>query len=187
MTMATSWSYVPDDVYKPSGQLIHTLVDVVAKGGNFLLNVGPSPNGELPPDALARMRDIGAWLKINGEAIYKTRPVAPYKQENVCFTSLRDGTVFAIYLADENEVEPPTSISLTGIVPGENARLSLLGSSITLSWERTASSSQRSLWVKRIVVAPSLVSSKSISISWRVSLSSQIQVKASRLGGSISV
>jgi alpha-L-fucosidase len=138
MTMATSWSYVPNDVYKPSRQLIHTLVDVVAKGGNFLLNVGPSPKGELPPDALARMRDIGEWLKTNGEAIYNTRPISPYKQGKICFTSLRDGTVYAIYLADENESEPPAGISLTGIGLANGARVSLLGTDIPLKWERTA-------------------------------------------------
>ncbi len=142
MTMATSWSYVPDDVYKPSRQLIHTLVEVVAKGGNFLLNVGPSPKGELPPDALARLRDIGSWMRINGEAIYNTRPISPYKSDKVCFTSLRDGSVFAIYLPDEGEVEPPASIPLPGIVPGENARVSLLGTPIPVTWERTASGSR---------------------------------------------
>jgi alpha-L-fucosidase len=141
MTMATSWSYVPNDVYKSSRQLTHTLVDVVAKGGNLLLNVGPSPKGELAPDAYARMRDIGAWMKINSEAIYSTRPIAPYKQGKICFTSLRDGTVFAIYLADQNEKLPPSSISLTGIVPAADASIKLLGSDTPLKWRRSATGS----------------------------------------------
>lgn len=136
MTMATSWSYVPGDVYKPSRRLIHLLVDIVAKGGNFLLNVGPSPNGEFAPDAYDRLRDIGAWMKINGEAIYNTRPIPPYKEGKICYTSLKDGTVFAIYLADENENEPPAKIWLTGLAPAKDAKLNLLGSDVPLSWER---------------------------------------------------
>ncbi len=142
LTMATSWSYVPNDIYKPSRQLIHTLVDIVAKGGNLLLNVGPSPKGELPADALDRMRDIGAWLKVNGEAIYSTRPFAPYKQGKICFTSLRDGTVFVIYLADANETEPPANITLTGIFPATGASIHLLGSDVTLAWQRTTNGSR---------------------------------------------
>jgi len=138
MTMATSWSYVPDDVYKPSRQLIHTLVDVVAKGGNFLLNVGPSPKGEFAPDAYDRLRDIGAWMRTNGAAIYGTRPIAPYKQGKIAFTSLRDGTVFAIYMADENEAALPSDITLSGVAPASGARLTLLGSAMELKWQRTA-------------------------------------------------
>jgi alpha-L-fucosidase len=136
ITMATSWSYVPDDTYKPPRQLIHLLVDVVAKGGNLLLNVGPSPNGELPPQAYERMRDIGAWLKVNGEAIYETRPIEPYIEGKLRFTSLKDGTVFAIYLADEGERELPETISLTGITTAQNARIELLGSNARLTAKR---------------------------------------------------
>ncbi|HQZ97243.1 MAG TPA: alpha-L-fucosidase [Pyrinomonadaceae bacterium] len=138
MTMATSWSYVPNDVYKPSRQLIHTLVDVVAKGGNFLLNIGPSPKGDFAPDAYTRLRDIAAWMSINNEAIYNTRPIAPYKQGKVAFTSLRDGTVFAIYMADENETAPPASLVIEGIVAADGAKVSLLGFDKELSWKRTA-------------------------------------------------
>ncbi len=138
MTMATSWSYVPNDVYKPSRQLIHTLVDVVAKGGNFLLNIGPNPRGDFAPEAYARLTDIAAWMKTNSEAIYKTRPIAPYKQGKIAFTSLRDGTVYAIYMADENETAPPASLTIDGITPSEGAKVSLLGLDKVLSWKRTA-------------------------------------------------
>ena len=103
MTMGDSWSYVPGDRYKSANRLIHLLVDIVSKGGNFLLNIGPSPEGEFAPEALDRLREIGAWMKVNGEAIYGTRPIAPYKEAKTCFTALPDGTVHAIYLADEDE------------------------------------------------------------------------------------
>ncbi len=63
MSMGDSWSYVPNDRYKSTNLLIHLLVDIVSKGGNFLLNVGPAPDGTLPDTALLRMREIGAWMK----------------------------------------------------------------------------------------------------------------------------
>jgi alpha-L-fucosidase len=87
MTMAGSWSYSPNDRYKPTRQIIHLLVDIVAKGGNYLLNVGPGPDGTLAPDAIKRMEEIGDWMEINGEAIYGTRPIPPYKEGKTCLTS----------------------------------------------------------------------------------------------------
>ncbi|MEN6310506.1 MAG: alpha-L-fucosidase, partial [Acidobacteriota bacterium] len=103
MTMGDQWSYKPDDRYKSAHRLVHLLVDVVSKGGNFLLNIGPDPTGVLPAESLKRLVEIGAWMNVNGEAIYKTRPVAPYKEAKTCFTALPDGTVCAVYLADEDE------------------------------------------------------------------------------------
>ena len=72
-------------------------MDIVGKGGNFLLNVGPQPDGQLPAAALSRLEEIGDWMKVNGEAIYGTRPIAPYKDGQVVFTS-KGQTVYAIYL-----------------------------------------------------------------------------------------
>jgi alpha-L-fucosidase len=82
------------------------------------------------------MREIGAWMKINGEAIYNTRPISPYKEGKTCFTSLSDGTVYAIYLADEDETEPPAKVWLTGFTPQTGSKLQLLGTNMPLAWER---------------------------------------------------
>ena len=101
MTMGDSWSYVPNDNYKSTNTLIHMLVDVVCKGGNFLLNVGPDEQGNLPKTALARMDSIGTWINTNGKAIYNTRPVAPYKQDGICFTQGKDGQVYAIIMISD--------------------------------------------------------------------------------------
>lgn len=91
MTMGDSWSYVPNDNYKSTKTLIHMLCDVVAKGGNLLLNVGPDPDGNLPPEALQRMEAIGQWLDKNGYAIYGTRPLYPYCDGNKRYTQSKDG------------------------------------------------------------------------------------------------
>ncbi|SKA02407.1 alpha-L-fucosidase [Chitinophaga eiseniae] len=134
MTMANSWSYVPDDKYKPVGKLIHNLVDIVAKGGNYLLNVGPGPDGELHKEAYTTMKGIGDWMKVNGAAIYGTRAVAPYKDGKVCFTRKKDGSVYAIYLLDEQERLPAT-IVFKGLKPAKGASLQLLGASGKLMWK----------------------------------------------------
>ena len=102
MTMGDSWSYVPNDNYKSVKTLIHMLCDVVAKGGNLLLNVGPDADGNLPGEALERMEAIGKWLEKNGYAIYGTRPLYPYCEGNVRYTQSKDGKhQYAITLTEE--------------------------------------------------------------------------------------
>jgi len=109
-----SWGYVRDVKYYSAGWLIDDLVDIVSKNGSMLLNVGPKPNGEIPAHARSILLDIGAWLKLNGEAIYGTRPwkvfgegptkspsgkrarrSAEYTPRDIRFTAAR-GAVYAI-------------------------------------------------------------------------------------------
>lgn len=73
MTMAGSWSYAPNDVYKPTATIIQNLVNIVCNDGNYLLNVAPGPDGEWHTEAYGRMKEIGRWMNINGEGIYNTR------------------------------------------------------------------------------------------------------------------
>ena len=135
MTMGDQWSYKPDDEYKSTRRLIHLLVDIVAKGGNFLLNVGPDADGRLPAPALERMKEIGDWLDINAEAIYGTRPVPPYKVGNVCLTR-KGATLYAICLAEEGRITPPERIELPTVRGAKAVRL--LGYDGTLAWEASA-------------------------------------------------
>src|SRR5262249_27345092 len=65
-----SWSYVENDRFKSISTLVHDLVDIVSKNGNLLLNVGPKPDGTISAEARERLLGLGAWLKVNGEAIY---------------------------------------------------------------------------------------------------------------------
>lgn len=73
MTINNTWGYNKNDrKFKSSRDLIRALIDAASKGGNFLLNVGPTPEGTIQPEFEERLLAIGAWLKINGEAIYGT-------------------------------------------------------------------------------------------------------------------
>jgi alpha-L-fucosidase len=135
MTMATSWSYAPTDTYKSARELIHTLASIVAKGGNLLLNIGPSPEGELPPTSLDRLRELGEWMTVNGEAIYRTRAIAPYTERNIRFTRMPDGAINAIYLADEGESRPPERIRISSFIPAKWGAVAMLGVKEPMDWE----------------------------------------------------
>ena len=76
-------------------------------------------------------------MDVNGEAIYGTRPIYPYKEGKVCLTEKKDGkTLYAIYLADEDEKAIPSKISVSTIELPRTARVRLLGTSENLKWEK---------------------------------------------------
>ena len=75
MTMNDTWGYKSyDDNWKASGTLIRNLVDTSSKGGNYLLNVGPTAEGRIPAASVERLADVGRWMRVNGEAIYGSGP-----------------------------------------------------------------------------------------------------------------
>jgi alpha-L-fucosidase len=78
MTMNDTWGFKSyDDNWKDTRTLVRTLIDVASKGGNFLVNVGPTSQGLIPGPSVARLREMGDWMRANGEAIYGTT-VSPY-------------------------------------------------------------------------------------------------------------
>ncbi len=97
LTMGQQWQYRPtNEQYKSGTELIDTLIETRAKGGNLLLNIGPKPDGELPIEQEGRLREIGLWNMVNGESIYAVRPWVITNEENIWFTRAKDSnTVYA--------------------------------------------------------------------------------------------
>ncbi|MTI87779.1 MAG: alpha-L-fucosidase [Balneolaceae bacterium] len=127
------WSWTPDAEYMSGREAIHTLVNIVAKGGNLLLNVAPNAQGEWDEGAYKLLSEIGDWMEINNQAIYGTKPMAPYTFGNISITSKEDGTVYLLYLVDENQTEIPSEIKIPFSVK-EQARAKILGSDVMLEF-----------------------------------------------------
>ncbi|GGC12553.1 alpha-L-fucosidase [Parapedobacter defluvii] len=140
MTIGGSWSYNPDDQFKSSLSLVQTLVKVVSRGGNLLLNIAPGPRGDWDPVAYERLKDIGNWMKVNSEGIYGSKPVAPYSVGNIYFTeSENQSVIYAFWLSDKDEVSLPETL----MIPLEKVakkvkKVSLMGSDSALGWEQRA-------------------------------------------------
>ena len=112
------------DDYNSSKELVHELIDIVSRGGNLLLNVGPASDGRIPVIMQQRLIDIGAWLEVNGESIYKTRKRKITSQKNgeqeLYFTTKADD-LFCIFTQwtstvtiDLLETEEVKSIKMLG-------------------------------------------------------------------------
>ena len=93
-TLNDSWSYkLNDHNWKSSVDLIRKLVDIVSKGGNYLLNVGPTGEGVIPQASVERLEAMGRWLEFNGEAIYDTQP-GPIQGKTGLRTTSKEGVTY---------------------------------------------------------------------------------------------
>lgn len=152
-----SWGYIKNDTFKTPEFIVHQLVDIISKNGNLLMNIGPEPDGTIPEDVQQILRDVGSWLKINGEAIYGTRPwkvygegptkaaagsfhdtdTQAYTPEDFRFT-LKGHTLYAIGLGWPSSAEAVIhSLGATGLGSGQKiSSVSLLGSEANLKFEQ---------------------------------------------------
>jgi len=155
----TSWGYVENHDYKSTHELLTTLVDVVSKNGCLLLNIGPRADGTIPEPEQQLLREIGAWLSVNGEAIYAIRPwtvfgegptrvsegqhtehdQAAYGPADLRFTT-RDGHLYVIALggADNGRIHVRSLGRELALYPGEVGSVHLLGHPEPLEYERGA-------------------------------------------------
>ncbi|MBV9483100.1 MAG: alpha-L-fucosidase [Acidobacteria bacterium] len=150
-----SWGYIQNDTFKSAEFVVHQLIDIVSKNGNLLLNIGPKSDGTIPDEVRWVLLDVGAWLNVNGEAIYGTRPwrvygegptivaagsfhdteTANYKPQDFRFTT-RGNVLYAIGLAWPTNGEAVIH-SLAETVRGERVRsVTLLGNSATIKFNQ---------------------------------------------------
>lgn len=98
-TLGTQWQFKPtNETYKSGTQLIEMLIEIRAKGGNFLLNVGPQPDGVIPFEQERRIRELALWLFVNGEAIYNIRPWHIIREGDIWFTKAKDSDTLYAFL-----------------------------------------------------------------------------------------
>lgn len=135
ITLGGAWGYVPNDQFKSSTKVIHTLIEVVAKGGSMLLGVGPTAEGTLLPEQVQRLKEIGEWLTINGEAIYNTRAIDAFNDKEVFFTKGKDKLHYALVRVPENH-SPTSIISWTNNAPKAGSQIILLSENLKLKWEK---------------------------------------------------
>jgi alpha-L-fucosidase len=156
-----SWCNVQNPHYKSADRIVDQLVDIVSKNGSLLLDITPTADGIIPEPVEQRLRAIGAWLDVNGEAIYGTRPwkiygegptqikpgsfgekVTPdFTAEDIRFTS-RGKTLYAIALDCPKTAAELVIKSLNTrdalLAKDEIAEIAFLGSDQKISWEHTA-------------------------------------------------
>ncbi len=130
MTIGDAWQHKPADTPKSSQKLIETLVEVRAKGGNFLLNVGPRPDGELSQGEEARLRDIALWSFVNGEALDAVRPWVITNEGNIWFTRhKRGGTVYAFVTRSPWKLGERRELTLKSVRATPRTDVGILGQS----------------------------------------------------------
>src|SRR5690606_9241352 len=132
-----SFSYVPNDQYKPTQKIVETLVKIISRGGNYLLNIAPGPNGDFDQAAYDRLEELSSWVTVNESAIYATRAIAPYHEGDYYYTRSKDyKTVNVFHLMDEKDYEQPAKFEFT-IPENFNVKeVKLLGYKGKIKWTK---------------------------------------------------
>jgi alpha-L-fucosidase len=133
--LGNTFSYEPDaDNYKGAKWIIENLTDCAAKGGNFMVGIGPDGSGKFHPSAVAQLKQAGQWLRTNGEGIYATRARAAdlWKEgDSIRFTRSKDNRI--IYAHSFNW--PGRQLVLKTVKPERNSKIYLLGYNNPLKWK----------------------------------------------------
>jgi alpha-L-fucosidase len=127
ITMGSQWQYKATDVLKSSTELIQTLIEIRAKGGNLLLNVGPRPDGELTTEQEGRLREIGLWNFVNQEAIEAVRPWVITNEADIWFTRKKDEPTVYAFLPGPWKLGDQRTVTLRSVRSTARTQVSVLG------------------------------------------------------------
>ena len=130
-TLGNQWQYKPtNEEHKSGGQLINMLIETRAKGGNLLINAGPSPDGEIPFEQERRFREMGLWNFVNAEAVHDVVPWHTVNEGDVWFTKARKrATVYAIVTGSPWRYREARHVTLTSVRATAKTDVELLGQS----------------------------------------------------------
>lgn len=135
ITMGNSFSYVPNDQYKPTKKIVETLVKIISRGGNYLMNIAPGPNGDFDQAAYDRLQELAKWVQINESAIYATRSVAPYHENEFYYTRSKDNkTINVFHLSEGEKYSAPTSFSFQIPANSKIKAVKILGHNGKAKW-----------------------------------------------------
>ncbi|WP_053326647.1 alpha-L-fucosidase [Chryseobacterium gallinarum] len=137
ITMGDSFSYVPNDHYKSSQKIIETLIKIISRGGNYLMNIAPGPGGDFDAIVYNRLKEISGWMEINQSAVFATRTLPPYHEGDFYYTQSKDGNTLNIFHLDEKaEYQAPADLSFLLPEKWTPKSLTILGVSSKVQWER---------------------------------------------------
>jgi len=130
-TLGTQWQFKPtNEHYKSGTTLIEMLIEIRAKGGNLLLNIGPQPDGVIPFEQERLLQELALWLFINGEAIYKICPWHVIREGDIWFTKSKDkNTLYAFVTKATWPFGERKEIILKSVRASEGTEVELLGQS----------------------------------------------------------
>ncbi len=130
MTICDFWGYntMPGNKYRDVPEMIRQLIDIVSLGGNYLLNVGPDPNGVIPAEARERLAGIGEWMRVNGEAIYATK-ASPFPAKPSWGRITATATALYLHVYQWSE-----TLTLTGIQSKATVITCLAAPDMAITW-----------------------------------------------------
>ncbi len=129
--LRSQWAYTANDPVKSFSELLEYFINVVCMGGNLILNISPMADGTIPEDQQDRLRRLGKWLAIFGEAVFETRPWKIHRLgESVRFTQSKDGRI--IYGFHKGSF--PQQLELSMLPANQNMKVDLLENKCPLQW-----------------------------------------------------
>jgi len=138
ITMGNSFSYVPNDNYKSAQKIVETLVKIISRGGNYLMNIAPGPNGDFDQAAYDRLEELASWIAINESAIYSTRAVAPYHEGDYYYTRSKDHkTLNVFHLSEGKDYQKTEAFQFTIPENFTPKDVKLLGYKGKVKWTKT--------------------------------------------------